>query len=641
MWTSSGIGATIVPMIALASRFRLPPPSIDVTHTLRICVLGMSTAAALAACSTSSPSPAADTTAKDEIHTVSAPPDPEPKPPPFIDPPPPTVESWEIPGYGQYEPPFPYLPDESRQVSRSVGTVTDGHLVGGQSLPLPHPHLRVLPRQFERYLLYAGTPMIELVVDAANHVGDEFPDSTVPVGNFSARGGGDIPHSVSHNSGRDADIGFFVTDEYGEPASAPDLLSMDEQGRFVGAELDETDYPELVLHFDVTRNWRLVEGLIESEAADLQYIFVSRPLRQMLLDEGRRQDTSTHILQIARSVLVQPSNSQPHDDHFHVRIHCTPRDVASGCRETGRPGPTHRPDITQAARTVDRATDLLDDDDPRWRRTAVQRLALLDDHHDQHRRFIELLDDPDARVRAVAARALRDYPPAVEALETALEKETAPRAFAEVVDALAHHGPQTAPTLLTALERDQHIDFGPTGAISTTALVADALARLEYAEAVPKLIDALATDDRAERVAIAHALRLLTNHRFGSSDALRDDRQFEAVVDAWSQWWSEYGELERRQWLVAGFQRAGFDVEDLDTTDVWELCRAISDTHHLNFNAQRVLKRLSGQSPGSLQWDPYDANFYWRRWFERRQDALQLPPIPAELSTADGYTKPP
>ena len=569
-------------------------------------------------------------------------PEPAPEPLPFIDPPAPSDESWKIPDYGRYEAPFPYLPDEDRRHSRSVGGVTDGYMVGARYLPLPHPHLQVLPRQFERGFQYAGDPMIELLVDAAMHVGEEFQDSAVPLGNLSRRGGGNVPQSVSHNSGRDADIAFFVLDEEGNPTVPPDLLSMDAQGRYEGPVDDEVeDGPKLVLQFDAPRNWRLVEGLIESDAADLQYIFVSRPLRRMLLDEARRQNASAQTIEIARQVLVQPGgNALPHDDHFHVRIHCTARDFAAGCRERGRAGPTFRADYHDLSEIIDRATALLDDDEPQWRRDAVRRLALLDDHHRLQGRFVDLIDDPDPTVRAAAVRALRAHRPAFEPLKARLADEPSPPVFAEIIDALVEFGDRAAPVLLDAIDSAQWIEFGQATSIPTIAFVADGLARLQAAEAVPYLIDALATAEPQARTSLVHALRLLTNHRLAPNDALRDDARVDEVVGAWGQWWDEYGDQDRDIWVTAGFQQSGFEIDGLDMGDVWELCRAISETPHLNFNAQLALKQLAGQSPGSLQWDPYDANFYWRRWFERRKDRLDLPPMPEELSTADGYTKP-
>ena len=567
--------------------------------------------------------------------------EPAPAPPPFVDPPSPTLGRWTVPDYGLDHPRFPYLPGEERHHSLSVGTVTEGFLVNSSPLPRPHPHLHILPRQFERHLLYSSDEMVALLEDAAAHLGEVYPDAVIPLGNFGRQGGGSIPHSVSHNSGRDGDIGFFVLDADGNPTSSPGLLSMDSDGWHIGAEPEDSEESQVILQFDVSRNWRLIEGLLQSNAAELQYIFVSNPLRRMLLEEARRQGASTATIRKASALLVQPGGmARPHDDHFHLRIHCTPRDFAAGCRENGRRGPTFEPDLRLARAAVDQAASLLDDDDPEIRVTAIRRLALLDEHNRLTSRILEHIDDDHPAVRGAAIRAVRDHRPALEPLLTRLEVEEHGAVFAELVAALADRGPDVAPALLTAMAAERPIDLGGAGSLSTTIIIADALARLEYAPAVPTLIDLLAEESPAARPVIAQSLNLLTNHRFASPPTLRDRHQADTEVERWQRWWTDHHDTPRSDWLIAGFQEAGFDVETLGNRDVWELCRAIDEPYFLNFNAQRSLMRISGHSPDSLGWDPYDANFFWRRWFERRQDTLSIPPVPEELSTAGGYTPP-
>ena len=566
--------------------------------------------------------------------------DDEPTPPPFVEPPAPTPTPRTLPEYGRDRPDFPALPDEDTDQSRSVGTVTDGHLFGARRVPLPHPYLRFVPRQFERSLHYTGDPMLELLDDAARHVAEAHPGRQIHLGNLSRAGGGDIPYSVSHNNGRDADIAFFVVDDDGEPTTPPDLLSMNDDGLFDGTEADDETLDDLVLEFDTAANWRLVEGLIESDAADIQYVFVSNPLRRNLLAEARHQDAAPETLAIAREVLLQPGgNAQPHDDHFHVRIHCTPRDFAAGCRERGRPGPTFTPDRRLRAETLHRADELLDDEDPRWRRTALRRIALFDDHG-LAPRIEALVDDPSPGVRIAASRPLRDRSSAVDILAARLQTEEHPRVFAELVATLAHHGDGATPVLVDALDRDGDIALGDAGRLPKVALVADALARHEAPEAVPALIDRLDGAPPAARPQIAHALRILTNHRFADEQSLRDDAEAARIADDWRDWWADYEDRDRQQWIADGFRRQGFDVDELGEEDVWELCRAISEDRFLSVNAQRVLEEISGQNPGSLSWDPYDASFHWRRWFERRKDEFDVPSMPEELSTAGGYTPP-
>ncbi len=560
--------------------------------------------------------------------------------PAFVPPPTMTDEVWGMPPIGEEEPRFPFLPGEAQEGSRSVGDVTTGFLVNARAMPMPHPHLAMLPRQYQRGFHFAGDPMIELLKDGAAHVAEAYPGSVVYTGNLSRHGGGSIPHSVSHNNGRDADVAFFSVDEEGEWAVPPDLLRFGADGWFRGAALlgpedlewrEERDrvfeHPELALYFDVARNWRFVEGLILSDAAELQYIFVSNPLRRLLLAEGRRQGASQAVLREAAAVLVEPAGALPHDDHFHLRIHCTARDLAAGCRETGRRGPSFRPDESERREVIGQARALLGDDDSEVRQAALQRLTLLGEV--RRGEAVRALSDEAPGVRIAAVGALRGDRGATGALVERLKVEEDPRVFAEVVSELAEHGRPALEALIEALGRELAVELGAAGELSTRAIVADALARQEVVDPVPYLIEAMAEAGGTTKRSIDQALRLLTNH------ALE-----EPGPDQWKEWWEEFGEKSREEWLARGFRQAGFAVDEIGRSAVWELCRAIMGEPHLSFNAQRSLMRLSDHEPPSLRWPAYDASFHWRRWFERRQEELGLPPIPEELSTADGYRPP-
>ena len=41
------------------------------------------------------------------------------------------------------------------------------------------------------------------------------------------------------------------------------------------------------------------------------------------------------LVEYARTLMRQPGDSAPHDDHFHVRVYCTRSDRFHGCRDSG------------------------------------------------------------------------------------------------------------------------------------------------------------------------------------------------------------------------------------------------------------------------------------------------------------------
>src|SRR4029450_8679153 len=84
------------------------------------------------------------------------------------------------------------------------------------------------------------------------------------VGDLSREYGGPLAGHRSHQSGRDADVGFFVTDERGKPQNSRQLRAFDSQGRARDGS---------GLRFDDYRNWLLVQLWLKDSRADLEYAF--------------------------------------------------------------------------------------------------------------------------------------------------------------------------------------------------------------------------------------------------------------------------------------------------------------------------------------------------------------------------------
>ena len=213
-------------------------------------------------------------------------------------------------------------PPPTSHPGASVGTPQTGHLEGGRNLAeAVEPTLRILAATTRRGFVWGTGELIELLIDTAKAAAAAHPGSRFAVGNLSRSGGGDIPPSVSHNSGRDADLAFFLRDAAGKPARARHYVRFDDRGV-------ATSPASLAgrLHFDTARNWTIVRQLLSHPAVVVQWIFVSAPLRNMLLDHALRIGEPKLMQARATRVLVQPRDSSPHNDHFHVRIACPPDD---------------------------------------------------------------------------------------------------------------------------------------------------------------------------------------------------------------------------------------------------------------------------------------------------------------------------
>ena len=234
--------------------------------------------------------------------------------------------------------------------SRSVGYPWEGQLVRGMKLK---------ESRFVRYIsecaasgdrFYGTWQLVQLIERAARGVAARYPGAKLAAGELSSKEGGDVGGHSSHESGRDADIGFYTLRADGKPSAAAAFARFDAAGRSV--------IPGSGLRFDDARNWELVSKLITDREARVQYIFVARNIRARLLREAARRRASAEVIARAQTVLVEPARGNPHRTHFHVRIYCATLDRPQ-CRDVAPfwawyPGMTPR-DASSAHAVVETA----------------------------------------------------------------------------------------------------------------------------------------------------------------------------------------------------------------------------------------------------------------------------------------------
>jgi penicillin-insensitive murein endopeptidase len=165
--------------------------------------------------------------------------------------------------------------------------------------------------------------LVGLLDRAARRVARRFSDAVLSVGDLSRRGGGELERHHSHESGRDADIGFYLRGANKKPVLADRFLPIDDGGKAKGVS---------GAAFDEPRNWALVEALIEDPEARVSHIFVASHLRARLLRYAEGAGVARPLRERAAEVMMQPHRAPLHDDHFHVRIAC-PEDQRGSCVE--------------------------------------------------------------------------------------------------------------------------------------------------------------------------------------------------------------------------------------------------------------------------------------------------------------------
>ena len=215
----------------------------------------------------------------------------------------------------------PTLGPAALRFGRSIGSPTEGRLVGGAHLD-EAPYLRILPAYAAGDVRWGLEPLVAMIDRAARTVRHQFPDAVLPVGQLSRAGGGDIDRHRSHESGRDADIGFFL-----RSAADKQLLP----SHFIAVRTDGASAVGPGAYFDDAKNWALVAAMVSDPEAHVSHLFVAAPLRARLLAYAEKMGAPVPVRMRAAEAMQQPRGALPHDDHFHVRIAC-PRQMA-GCVE--------------------------------------------------------------------------------------------------------------------------------------------------------------------------------------------------------------------------------------------------------------------------------------------------------------------
>lgn len=184
-----------------------------------------------------------------------------------------------------------------------------------------------------------GTPtLVGAIVRAAESVRAQLGGEPLRVGDLSARRGGRHERHGSHRSGRDVDLIPYVVDASGRSAPGRGFLSFDRFGvALMSTESDvDASAPLVGLRMlDLRRNWLLVRALLTDDHAQVQWIFCSKGVKASLLRYAAEHETDPELLVRASYVLHQPSEGRAHDDHFHVRVMCTPEEIAAGCDDYG------------------------------------------------------------------------------------------------------------------------------------------------------------------------------------------------------------------------------------------------------------------------------------------------------------------
>jgi penicillin-insensitive murein endopeptidase len=507
--------------------------------------------------------------------------------------------------------------------SLAIGGTNDGHLERARLLPTEGPGYRVFGHVRKNRTHHGTDELVTLIQDAARGVAERYPGALLGIGNLAAAEGGQVGSSVSHKNGRDADLGFYALDPAtGRPEALPGLVSFRPDLRSMDGRYE----------FDLPRNLELCTSLLSHPLSRIQWIFVAQWLKEPLLAQAGREGRDPALIARLDEVLKQPSDSNPHQHHFHLRLACTIQDRLHGCldREPWRAWI----DYGQAAyeARVAALAELLAAGRPGWRVQAIEALAGIRAGSAAPAIGRALLD-PDRRVRTAALDALTTLavPESVPGLIDALAGAPDQGWALEVAQALLAHETPAATAFWIGFLRDPAPHLPPklrAGAPDRwLAIAARALAVTRSEAALEALVAGLErATSPAVRQAIHDALRELTNQvapaRLSSATAFRK------AVAHWRRFLAESGRVTWLEWMRTGFVARGLPLGagPLDLGTAPNLIGAVG-------HPDRIVSHNAVRALGALTSDPVDPRVrtrrnnsrYWASWW-RLQVVGQVPP---------------
>ena len=495
-------------------------------------------------------------------------------------------------------------PNRRLSLALSEGSTSSGQLLNAVHLPAQGQYHYILGEHEGRDTHWGGGILVEAIQDASEWAERRFPGMRVGIGNLSVRSGGPLRWSRSHHSGRDADIAFRYLDETGQPVEA--------QGLYV-VRSDLTVREPAGWSVDVPRTWAIVEGLIVTHGGAIQWIFVSQPLKDALLEHAVSIGVSPSVVAMASVVLHQPGDSRPHDDHLHLRVYCTANEAAEQC--------------------VDRP--------PFW------------DHAELHSQLLQarvrefahgILENPDAaelileRIRN--SGLIRQLPELFHFLPdfsslaqqqvielTVLQNDrTWIARLADVAPLMRNEAEQRL--VIGAMRRLAHnedaelfiplFDFRTDAGVSVASLAAEALQRLRHPAVVVTLASLSTSLNPVEAQHAALALCRMTAN--GGPDGLCEMSPLLGSVE-WHDFWLQQvdllGELPDDDEIVERFQDAGLVTGDIRNDASTWVALLSHPSDWVRFSAERMLCRHFGESLSPPEADTEERQEWWSRRIRR------------------------
>ncbi len=226
------------------------------------------------------------------------------------------------------------------QTSVSTGQIHAGRVRQPARLRLRGVGYQVPDKWRRRGFNYGTDELVGALQHAAARVKARYWQSTAGFADLSPEQGGPSKWHKSHQAGRDVDVLFYtkLADGKSLPPPAEDMILFGSEGRPILPAEYTAGYADpqwADRRFDARKNWLFIEALLRDPTIRVQWIFISRALEALILADARKRGRPEWIVSYAETVMQQPGDSLPHDDHMHIRIYCSRADRFHGCKDMG------------------------------------------------------------------------------------------------------------------------------------------------------------------------------------------------------------------------------------------------------------------------------------------------------------------
>ncbi|MBO4350956.1 MAG: HEAT repeat domain-containing protein, partial [Proteobacteria bacterium] len=423
------------------------------------------------------------------------------------------------------------------------------------------------------------------------------------------REGGDIPYSISHNSGRDADIGFYYTDEKGKFFHPNHLYK-------INRSLQTRTEDGKLLTFDLEKNTTLVETLLTHPKINLQFIFLAKYIRTAVQKELVRRGASEDLLnRFEQVVQIQAA----HNDHFHIRIYCSNEDICAGCIDKSLihewqedPLPKHEKCVQKHLGTLNSKKS-----DSAHKAAALQRLALMGDAAEHSSKILKFLNDEDVTVRSAASLAAQSLDSnAAKALSDRLDKEDNDNVRKVIIQSLATFDSENSRNTFIKVLSDNTVFSHPQN-LSVILKYISGHPHEAYLSTLMTLLGNSKQDEQTKEI-------LLAIGTVANRDFCHKTTDLQQCRTKASEWFGKNSEKTRQNWLISGFNASGYKVKALDAANIPALLDAIDGPRPVSINAQLALKQIGHIEQNSLDWSVDDARWHYTRYFKRRAKKYKI-----------------